>query len=771
MSELNQIMNSFDEYQKAYLNSRKSESDLGNVSVASESYNYTLPTKIRHTIDNLYKNVADFLNENRLGEQDFGPNLVMTGDHEAKIANFSTFADSSVEAGIEELVNSVGIAPKDHDYAVLSVMKILGKFHDQSKNVKGIGHEHYQTPKLSMTVANDMSYSTAMASTLNGIQTAASESFSTMSDYLLPDVKTHIVITLLRLKFGIITNRIFPRRSLKEPWIQFVIENLEGYNMEDSMSLKHDIRNGRHRFWISDLLSDPSPVSMVLKPVVPLVVNDTTSEYLAADGILLPGIRVPLLDLTYDGSRPGYNSADYTDILSDGGRLDTVYFDLVYNSTTTKHLSTGPLSAYDDAKFMPIPNTPEANPGFRLSTLRYKTPLLSTTLDADGVALGGGFVTLGSVAGGYYGVIKIEPVTEIDIREATSEMKVSATIVPYYDETKVDPVGIDYTNFLADLKKFTVKITGYSVDLKFSEENLKKSTIALRSIPAEKIYSVVTGPNYLIDWSLREAAAPADVVNGLTQVMQIGLDDRNLDIITDTINDVYTRARSEYLEGEHLNNRQRISEAYVSGRKVKPTIIKTSFDAITGLKSLRNSDYLSDVRSRSEAWLMQMLTQIIQESKYNMQLDAGEKVHFKVITSLPIFSALFASPLIHQHIEAKYPQGDTPVTAGQAVDGIEYTKELSNGFKVTFVIAPYDKVQDQMIFVINREQHAESELNFGINADYGVFTAQITPTYSNGAFQRLFANSREYPIITTPIAAIVDVTQYQELFDTTPYLP
>jgi hypothetical protein len=56
-----------------------------------------------------------------------------------------------------------------------------------------------------------------------------------------------------------------------------------------------------------------------------------------------------------------------------------------------------------------------------------------------------------------------------------------------------------------------------------------------------------------------------------------------------------------------------------------------------------------------------------------------------------------------------------------------------------------------------------------INADYGVFTAQITPTYNNGAFNRLFANAREFPIITTPIGFIVDVEHYQALFAETPY--
>jgi hypothetical protein len=720
-------MNSFDEYKKSYLLNRKSSDDPGLIQVSQESYSYNLPRHIRNDIETLYKNVADFLNENRLGERNFSADLTLQGDHEAKITNFATFNDSSIEAGIEELVQKVGVPAKDHDYAVLSVMKILGKFYDQQKNVKAIGHEHYTTPKFSTTISNDLLYSNNLSSTLHGVQTASMESFSSMSDYLLPDVKTHIVVTLLRLKFGIITNRIFPRRSQKEPWIQFVIENLEGYNMEDSMSLKHDIRNGRHRFWISDLLSDPSPVSMVLKPVIPNVNNDPGGTYLVGgQPIYKPGINIPLLDLTYDPNRPGYASADYTDILSDGGRVDNIHFSITYDdgAPITLNFQTGKLNAYDDAKFQPIPNTPEASPGYRLSTLRWKKPLLTgslytstgdqvVTISSNQDIADFATAILGSPAAGYYAVIKLEPVTEIDIREATAEMKVAASIVPYYDAERINPTDPAYVTFIAELAKFSIQITGYELDLKFSEENLKKSTIALRSIPSEKIYSIVTGPNYLIDWSLREAAAPADVVNGLTQVMQIGLDDRNFDIIEDTLNDVYDRARSEYLEGDHLNNRQRIAESYVSGRKVKPTIIKTSTDFVAGLKALRESDYLSDVRSRAEAWLMQLLTQIVQESKYNMQLDAGEAVHFKVITSLPIFSAIFAAPTIHAHIEAKYPQGDTPVTSGQAVDGIEYTKTLPNGFKVTFVIAPYDKVQNKMIGVINREQHAESELNFG----------------------------------------------------------
>jgi hypothetical protein len=727
------FINSFQEYEQNYLNSQrlKNTTSLGEVHTSFESLNYTLPAPIRNDIPNIYRNVADFLNNNRLGEHSFSSDINMVSDHESRVTNFHTFADHSVEAGVESLVDSIGIAPRDRDYAVLSIMKILGRFNAFNKNIKAIGHEHYDKPKLSKTILNDQLYSPNMSSTLNGIQTASQESFSVMSDYLLPDVKTHIVVTLLRLKFGIITNRIFPRRSQTEPWIQFVIENLEGYNMEDSMSLKHDIRNGRHRFWISDLLSDPSPVSMVLKPVIPLLINDTPpGTYLVADGILKPGIRVPLLDLTYDGSRPGYASTDYTDILSDGGRVEEIFFDLIIDddggtpASTTYHCSSGKLSAYDEAKFSPIPNTPEANPGFRMSTLRWKTPILTTFKDATGnpVAVP---VTYGDKSSGFYAVLKLEPVTEIDVREATAEMKVSASLVPYYDEDKIDLNSATYQKFITWLKRATVTITGYSVDLKFSEENLKKSTIALRSIPAEKIFAIVTGPNYLIDWSLRESAAPADVVNGLTQVMQIGLDDRNFDIIQDTLNDVYNRARAEYLEGEHLNNRQRIAESYVSGRKVKPTVIKTSFDFVAGVNTLRSSDYLSDVRSRAEAWLMQLLTQLIQESKYNLQLDAGEVTHFKVITSLPIFSAVFATPTIHAHIEAKYPQGDTPIGSGQAVDGIEYTKILSNGFKVTFVIAPYDKIQNKLIGVINREQHPSSDLNFGINADYGVFTAQI----------------------------------------------
>ena len=62
------------------------------------------------------------------------------------------------------------------------------------------------------------------------------------------------------------------------------------------------------------------------------------------------------------------------------------------------------------------------------------------------------------------------------------------------------------------------------------------------------------------------------------------------------------------------------------------------------------------------------------------------------------------------------------------------------------------------------KNNAESELNYAMNFDYGTLVAHYTPS-GEEAHHRLFANIRELPIVTNPVAIIIDIAGMDKVND------
>ena len=89
-------------------------------------------------------------------------------------------------------------------------------------------------------------------------------------------------------------------------------------------------------------------------------------------------------------------------------------------------------------------------------------------------------------------------------------------------------------------------------------------------------------------------------------------------------------------------------------------------------------------------------------------------------------------------------------------DGVEYVIGLNNGIRLEFVTTTFNYMTNRLAMWPVIKNNAESELHYAHNWDYGTMVAHYTPS-GEAAHHRLFANIRELPIVTTPIAAIIDI--------------
>ena len=120
----------------------------------------------------------------------------------------------------------------------------------------------------------------------------------------------------------------------------------------------------------------------------------------------------------------------------------------------------------------------------------------------------------------------------------------------------------------------------------------------------------------------------------------------------------------------------------------------------------------------------------------------------KGITSVEVIGNVIGMPHIHDHMSK-----DDQRNVG---DGVEYVLVLPNGVKIEFVTSTFDDMRDKIVLWPTIPNNTESELHFAHNWDYGTMVAHYTPS-GEAAHHRLFGNIRELPIVTNPVALIIQV--------------
>lgn len=725
---------------------------------ALESYKSTpaagwvdnLSAQDKSLIHTTFKSVCDFINDNNLFNAGVpvSDNLYSTNagceSINTQVGNIANFVGAQ---RIADLCTSCGIHDKDLHTAAMSIGNILMKY------TNGVGGAGMQRESHFGSIQNSAAGKSlrlvdlrqVLPQSLHGELLdvrSANEAFGADTDRVLPDIRVAMTVTLLKMHRGLL-DRIMHRRTSASTVVRYVIPYAEVYDLMKSMDQSGAVRNSSsHRIPFINLYADPKVVSNTLRPIKVLKANDT-ADVVLRDDYLRPNVKANLMDLSRVAGQIGNNHTDYTDLIADGVILDRMIvqlrkgadveeFELVTRSFSKARLQmqANTLDSADRATIF--------NQFFKFNASR------KTVAGADSVLLAG-LTSADCIE------LEVTIAPMVNLKHHTVASSATLFVRPY-SATGGAP-ATEVTDLLTGLE---ATILGFKLDAKYSEENLRKTHIAVRSHYRTMDWEIPVGRNIVVDYALNEAL-PEYVMANVTEALSLGQDHRAIDIIVKTLMDVYDRGREENDDPNFREDLYKMGFDYVAAQQVRPCVYLGAID-LEEVDTIRSSDILGDIRQYVELQLINMFSLLHQSSYYKQQLNPGEKPVYKVITSAIILENLLNVPHIHNHLQAM-GQDD----AGS--DLVEYRRVLPSGVVLECVTSTFDYLRDRIIIIPYRANDPESVLNFAHNWDYSTYVSQYTPQIANGVNKRVFANAREMPLVTNPIGLYLTVRNISKIID------
>ncbi len=588
---------------------------------------------------------------------------------------------------------------------------------------------------------NNMVFATSLFCQIGNIQGSPSmEAFGANIDKVIPDVRTTMAVTLLQFHRGLL-DRIIHRRSSGSPYVHYTVPYAEIYDMLKSYDDDHEVRNeGDHRQTFLSLYNDPRAVSNELQPIIPLVINDVNGD-LISDGVIAVNRNVNLFDLSVLKGQIGKDHYNYTDLVSENVLLRSVLIE-ISDGTNTERIIV-PTSKLNEARLNMLPNTNDS--GNRGGVLSYTIMLDQNTKLANGSTS----TILAACTDTDFIRAKINFTTQINLKYGDVR---GYGVISHAAYNLNNAVVATEVSSLAE--SITASIIGYEIDARYSEENLRKSNLAIQSHVRTFDFEISNGRNILVDYALDDEA-PNYLMSLVTEAISLGQDKRGIDVVVETLMYVYNVTNEENRDPKLRARLERVGFQYPAAQLVQPVVYINNID-ISNVDNIRSGDLLGDIRSYAEWELMHHFALLYSNSFYKHALQPGEAPTFKVFTSPIILELIFSIPHYHNHLNRT-----------ESVDGstVEYRRVLPDGTILDCVTTTFNYLRNKIVAIPYREKDTESVLNFGTNWDYGMYVANYTPQMHNAAWKRIFANSRTMVIPTNPIGLYFDVQGLNTFID------
>lgn len=645
---------------------------------------------------------------------------------------------------ITDLVEEAEIPEEDQEAAAEAVMTFLMHVRDSKGDPARYRINHFMTNYDTLARAAHESFSNYYATSLNQYMGSnvipSNESFGANVDTVLPDLRDIMTVTLLQFHRGLL-NRILHRRSTPLPYIRYKVPYAEVYDMLKSNDDDHMVRNeGAHIIPFIDLYGDPAAVTNQLTPVIPLKSNSRNGEVFD-DGYLNFNVSCNLFDLARKPGQLGNSHTNYTDLLSENVVLEKVVISLTQAGSDPEYFEVD-VHNLNGSRYLMQPNTLDS--GIRNCNLHYvflldkkskmsngaESKLLSACTDTDKLR------------------VDLRATSEINIKYSDVYAMGAVAAMAY---NTVDAVIDPDVDTLA--KSLKLEVVAYKVDAAYSEENLRKSNLAVRYNVRTMDFEISNGRNIMVDYSMNEDV-PDFLMSLITEATSLGQDHRGLDVIVQQLMHVYDVTTAENKDPVFRNRLDKIGFQYVSAQQVRPVVLLNTLD-MNNVDFIRSGDFLGDVRAYVEACLLNLTSLYFQNSFFRQQLAPGAKPVFKVITSSVILDNLFNIPHYHNHLMQESTADGT---------NVEYRRVLSNGVVLDCVSCNYNYMRDRIIMIPWVDDET-SILSWGHNWDYGTFVAHYNPQLDNGLNKRIFANSRTMVIPTNPSGIYLDVQNISKIVD------
>lgn len=580
--------------------------------------------------------------------------------------------------------------------------------------------------------------STSYAPTLTNMVTPqnfsiSNESFGTDVNRVISDVAKGLAINVAQSDTAIL-NKLMHRKMTAVPTVTFDVVSAELYDFLKSNDKSSDVRNGRQTLKpFIELYMNPREVSNELQPLIPLKANAKADE-VYKDGFINNGKSANLFDLSLDANKPGFTHVNYTDLVSTNVKLSKVIVRLKTNGSVTWAANKTEEFVIDvsHARAAQLTSVFNVTDSAKRSTVCSVAELLSKdTKKVDGGA--------SEILSKCTATDKVKLVLN-----TAATVNLSNAITDVFGNGKLYGYTSSDGELIADLKttllpNVTIEVVAISLQAYASEENMRKSNLAIQTKTANFHFEIASPRNIMVDYSLQTPDQEDAALSFANEAAALGVDHRGIYVTTETLKYCYNQNRQLKADGHFGDVRETINHMYVAGMQVNPTALLGSIDC-NQLNTLRSSDLTGDIRGMMETRLISTFAQFYQDSLFRQRLN--EKPRFRVLTSPLMLSTLLQMPHIHDHLQA---------LSGEQLDsnGVDYLRVLPDGTILEVITSNYEYLRTKMI-MIPMTSDADNILNFGANYDCGTFVASYVPSDNNAAWNRIFTNSRSQVIPTNP---------------------
>ncbi len=573
----------------------------------------------------------------------------------------------------------------------------------------------------------------------------ATEAFGADIDKVQQDNRITIVLAVLR-SFTSIIDKVLPRVMEESNVVSIWIPAPEVYNLAASMSSSSAVRNSAlNRTPLVELFKYPDVVSTQQRQIIVQKANDTGEVACVYgqvgdnSGTLNTNVQANLFDLTLDSTMIGYNAVDYTDLVAEGGRISKILVQATKtsNGVVTTEVFSVPVDYIPSAPFVQSPNNIDS--GDVISNIVTPYILRSNSVQADGVTQTAMFANYTDAAV----QIDVNFNAQLNLKTAniTGSGSVNSTLRPRAGLT----TGVSAAT-TADFANVKFQIIAYTPELFFDEENLRKTSIAVRCAYLERQFVIPMGRNFVVDYALQQSD-DGEVTATLNKVMAIGNSIRGLDIIQSRLTEVSGALAFALANPEQASvvSPTRLS---IAATLCLPYVVMATLDfADAKTAIMRESERLSDMHARLRELLLNVLATVCAQSLYLNNLEAGEKPVFKCTTYSVIGDLIFG--ILDYH--------NTLTDVVTAENGCDYSFQLPNGYRIDLIKTTFVDYEGIIMVVPVREADKTHVTSFGTIRDRGTYTAQYNPINNGGVSRRIVANSREIVFPTNPVGAIIKV--------------
>ena len=719
-------------------------SAVESMGITHEAKDLTIGQK--HQIADVYGNVKSFLADNNLVS---GSEIEAMENFNTPIRTFSSSMDI-MNIGPENIIGLCQACNVPEKYITSAIESIALCIENYRNNYNPSTHFRSGgmsegNDSITMKDVSDTLGDAAQGLVMSPV--AAVEAFGSFTDNTIADARVAITVALLRYHRGTL-HRFIPSVPINSNVVTFKVNNLEVYDLIKSQDANSTMRyDDAHRIPFVELYNDPTPADTTPKRIVLRVANDTTPPKLLSENVVKINTEVNMFDYTLDTSTVGFQAIDYTDLVGEGAKLDELLINVAHfdGTTTTEELIPVSVVSAGGARFVMAANANSS--ADRVCNVAMTVGLTNTTV----MSTGGPSTILGALTNDAVVNVDLTAMGSLNLKTSNTLVHGSVKGTSLSTVSGNTPVTGDSTIF----GELTITVVGYKMLAQFSEENVRKTTKAMRIMTKLLGYEIPGASSVVVQYE-QNSTRPEVVIDGLSKLLAIGNDSRGIDVIMSNLTQVYDRLQLEANSGGNYTNK--VMNDFAAGQKVKPTVIMETINITNAVANRRSAEMWEDIRGVAEKALMEIVTRINNLSFYVQALEAGEKPVFKVLTSGFILSSILSVP----HYHNAYKDNGADVTD----DGVvEFRRTLPNGVVLDVITSTFDFLADKMIIIPCRPAAPKSELNFGQNIERGTYVAHATPVTNNAIYNQLVANAREFPIVTNPIGSIVQVSGISNIFD------